>query len=474
MKRDAEQNLRDWYRGSGRKPLVIRGARQVGKSTLVRNFARDNGIDLVEINLERNRRLNDLFTAQDLTGICREIEVITDRSLSPPRKKLLFLDEIQATPAAIPCLRYFYEDMPELPVVSAGSLLEFVLAKHSFEMPVGRIEYLFLGPMTFEEYLVAHGQQRLLDHISGFAWGASFSDAAHDRLLSAMRDFFIIGGMPEAVQKSAEGEGLERVLDVQASICETYQDDFAKYARDSQLALLQNVFRYVPVNAGAKVKYSNIDPHLQARQVRDAIDLLVKAGILYKVTHCDASGMPLNATVNPRHFKLYFLDVGLQNFLCGTRHLTAETIKTMDFINKGNIAEQFVAQHLHFGGRANCMPALFYWLREGKSRNAEVDFLAVNADGVLPVEVKAGQSGTLKSLHQFVLHKKVCRAVRFDLNKPSMQKVACCTPGTDDITGIAFTLVSLPLYMVHRSDLWSPPMDDTHLPDVSVDGSVKS
>jgi hypothetical protein len=157
MKRTADQNLLAWYQKSGRKPLVIRGARQVGKSTLVRNFAHDHGIDLVEVNLERNRRLDALFAAQKLTDICREIEFITDKSLSADGTKLLFLDEIQATPAAIPCLRYFYEEMPQLPVVSAGSLLEFVLAKHNFEMPVGRVDYLFLGPMSFREYLLAHG-----------------------------------------------------------------------------------------------------------------------------------------------------------------------------------------------------------------------------------------------------------------------------------------------------------------------------
>ncbi|OGV68141.1 MAG: hypothetical protein A2498_14790 [Lentisphaerae bacterium RIFOXYC12_FULL_60_16] len=454
MKRLAERNLLAWYQNSGRKPLVIRGARQVGKSTLVRNFAREQGLDLIEINLERNRRLNDLFAAQKMADICREIEIIADKSLSPADGKILFLDEIQATPEAIPCLRYFFEDMPELPVVSAGSLLEFVLAKHNFEMPVGRVEYLFLGPMSFQEYLLAHGQNRLLDLIDDFGWNDTFSDAAHEKLLAALREFFVVGGMPEAVQRSVDGHDLDKILDVQASICETYQDDFAKYARDSQLTLLQNLFRHVPVKAGAKVKYSNIDPHRPARQVREAIDLLVKAGVLYRVTHSDASGMPLNATVNPKFFKLYFLDVGLLNFLCGTKYIAPEVIRGLDFINKGNVAEQFVAQHLYFAGRVNCAPELFYWLREGKTGNAEVDFLAADAGGVLPIEVKAGQSGALKSLHQFILHKQVSRAVRYDLNKPSRQTVACAAPRGDGVMPVEFTMTSLPLYMVHRSDLW--------------------
>jgi predicted AAA+ superfamily ATPase len=454
MKRTADQNLLAWYQKSGRKPLVIRGARQVGKSTLVRNFAHDHGIDLVEVNLERNRRLDALFAAQKLTDICREIEFITDKSLSADGTKLLFLDEIQATPAAIPCLRYFYEEMPQLPVVSAGSLLEFVLAKHNFEMPVGRVDYLFLGPMSFREYLLAHGQDRLLGLIDGFAWNDTFPDAAHDRLLDALREFFVVGGMPEAVAKSVEDPDIGKVLDVQASICETYQDDFGKYARDSQLALLQNLFRYVPVNAGAKVKYAGIDPHRPARQVREAIDLLVKAGVLYRVTHSDASGMPLNAGADPSRFKLYFLDVGLLNFLCGTKHIPPEAIRQMEFINKGNVAEQFIAQHVYYGGRGNCAPELFYWLREGRTGNAEVDFLAADDRGILPIEVKAGQSGSLKSLHQFVLWKKTDRAVRYDLNKPSRQTVVCAADRGDGIAAVEFAMTSLPLYMVHRSDLW--------------------
>jgi predicted AAA+ superfamily ATPase len=454
MKRLAERNLLAWYQNSGRKPLVIRGARQVGKSTLVRNFARDHGLELIEVNLERNRRLNDLFATQKMADICREIEVITDKSLSPVRGKLLFLDEIQATPAAIPCLRYFLEDMPELPVVSAGSLLEFVLAKHNFEMPVGRVEYLFLGPMSFQEYLLAHDRNRLLDLINDFRWNDTFSDAAHEKLLAELREFFVVGGMPEAVQRSVDGPDLNTMLDVQASICETYQDDFAKYARDSQLTLLQNLFRHVPVNAGAKVKYSSIDAHRPARQVRDAIDLLVKAGVFYRVTHSDASGMPLNAIINPKYYKLYFLDVGLLNFLCGTKYIAPEAIRTMDFINKGNVAEQFVAQHLCFAGRTNCAPELFYWLREGRTGNAEVDFLSADAKGMVPIEVKAGQSGALKSLHQFVLHKKVSRAVRYDLNRPSRQTVACSVSHGDGVTPVEFTMTSLPLYMIHRADLW--------------------
>jgi len=454
MRRFAETDLLNWYEDSGRKPLVIRGARQVGKSTLVRNFAEERGIDLVEVNLERNRWLNNVFATQKTADICREIEVVADRSLSPSGNKLLFLDEIQGVPAAIPCLRYFYEDMPDLAVVSAGSLLEFVLAEHNFEMPVGRIEYLFLGPMNFREYLLACGRGRLMELIDGFEWDTAFPRAAHDQLLDALRQFFIVGGMPEAVKKSVDGRGLNKVLDVQASICETYQDDFSKYARDSQLLLLQEVFRYVPVNAGLKVKYSNIDPHRQARQVREAIDLLVKAGVLYRVVHSGASGMPLNAAVNPKVFKLYFLDVGLLNFLCGTKHISPEAIRRIDFINKGGIAEQFIAQHMYFGGRVNCTPELFYWLREGKSRNAEVDFLAADAEGVVPIEVKAGQSGALKSLHQFVFHKKTTRVARFDLNKPCRQNVTCSIHEAHGPAKLDYTIASLPLYMVHRSDLW--------------------
>ena len=454
MKRHAEEHLERWFSKPGRKPLVIRGARQVGKSTLVRNFAESHNLYLVEINLERHKSLRSLFETNDVHEICREIEYLTDKNLGNPRGKLLFLDEIQAVPEALPCLRYFFEDLPDLAVISAGSLLEFTLSRHNFAMPVGRIEYLFLGPMNFIEFLEAQNQHKLIKVIANFSWKETIPETAHNRLLMLLRDFLIIGGMPEAVSIFADRKSLDDVIDVHLSIIETYQDDFAKYARDSQLSRIQNVFQYVPRTIGNKVKFSNIDSHAQAREVKTAINLLVKAGVIIKVNHSNASGLPLGAGVNPKIYKLYFLDIGLVNTMCGVKHISLETLRTARFINEGNMAEQFVAQHLLYTGRSNRTPELFYWLREEKSRNAEVDFIIPLESTIIPVEVKAGKSGTLKSLHQFVNSKDSQMALRFDLNMPGRQDIECSLP--HNIGGnrnVSFNLISLPLYMVNRYDL---------------------
>lgn len=454
MKRDAEQYLEHWISKSGRKPLVIRGARQVGKSTLVRNFAKSHDLDLVEINLERHKYLNKLFETNNVHEVCRELEYITDKNLSDSQGKLLFLDEIQAVPEAIPFLRYLYEDLPDLAVISAGSLLEFALSKHNFSMPVGRIEYLFFGPMNFIEFLEAQKQQKLIDLITNFSWDETFPLSAHERLLVLLRDFLIVGGMPEAVSAFSNRKNLDDVIDIHLAIIETYQDDFAKYAGYSQLSKIQNVFQYVPQAIGNKVKYSNIDPHSQAREIKAAIDLLVKAGVIIKVNHSNASGLPLGAGINPKIYKLYFLDTGLINTMCGTKHLNLEMLQNMRFINEGNIAEQFIAQHLLYAGRLNSTPELFYWLREGKSRNAEVDFITIVDGEIIPIEVKAGKSGTLKSLHQFINWKNSRTALRFDLNMPAMQEFEYALPNSDSGTrNIRFDLFSLPLYMVSRYDL---------------------
>jgi hypothetical protein len=462
MKRQAEDHLGHWFGKRGRKPLVIRGARQVGKSTLVRNFAKSRGLELVEINLEKRRNLDKLFATLNIAEICRELKYLTDIPLGDGHGKLLFLDELQAVPEAIPCLRYFHEDAPGLAVVGAGSLLEFTLSAHHFSMPVGRVEYLHLGPMSFVEFLEAHGEATLLDLITTFSWGGggAFPASAHDRLCALLRDFLIVGGMPEAVSSFAEEQDIDGISDIHLSILETYQDDFAKYARHSQLSMIQTVFQHAPRAAGSKVKYSNINPHAQAREVKAAIDLLAKAGVISKVHHSSASGPPLGAGTDPKIYKLYFLDVGLANTMCGTRHISLESLRDTRFVNEGNVAEQFIAQHLLHAGRPNSAPELFYWLRETKGRNAELDFIVPCGDRLVPVEVKAGKAGTLKSLHQFVGQRDCPVAIRFDLNPPARRRVEYALPQLPANTKNAgFTLVSLPLYMASRIDLATAEAD---------------
>ncbi|MCP4668711.1 MAG: ATP-binding protein [Deltaproteobacteria bacterium] len=432
--------------------MVIRGARQVGKSTLVRRFAEENGLTLHEINLERHPKLVDVFVSHDTIKILKELEYICKKGPIQKEGSLLFLDEIQAVPIAIQALRYFYEDCPELPLIAAGSLLEFSLSKHAYSMPVGRIEYLFLGPVTFQEALAALDETDLLHLLKGYVLPDIFPMAGHERLLDILAMYFLTGGMPEAVQVYMDTKDLNRVFDVHASIIETYKDDFAKYATQADLLRLHRVFDYVPISVGNRIKYVRIDPHEQARDLRRALDLLTKAQVVMKAYHTDASGIPVRASIDQRKFKAFFMDCGLMNSMCGVRWISPDDLRTKDFVNKGRVAEQFIAQHIAFSGASNKSPSLTYWLREGKSSNAEIDFILQLGQSVVPVEVKAGKSGTLKSLLQFGYEKQIPAAIRFDMNTPSFQKVKHSIRQATGTAEVFFDLLSLPLYMVEEAE----------------------
>jgi hypothetical protein len=443
MKRFAEKTLQGWIKKNNRKPLVIRGARQVGKTSLVRMFAKEQGLTLYEINLERHPLMSDLFKTFDTNKILQEIQFICKKG---PIKKnsLLFFDEIQAIPVAIQSLRYFYEDLPELPVVAAGSLLEFALSKHNFSMPVGRIEYLFLHPVCFEEMLVALDETLLLKLIKEWTPNKTFPLSAHQRLLELLRIFLVVGGMPEALSIYIKNNDFQDSFDIQTLINETYKDDFSKYSSQTDLLRLHKIFDYVPIAIGEKFKYVRVDPDEQARVLSNALDMLVKAQIINCAFHTDASGLPLKASINRRIFKPYFLDCGLMNNICGINWISPEQLSNADFINKGKIAEQFIAQHLSGMSKNNQKTVLTYWLREGRSSNAELDFVSQFNQAIVPMEIKAGKSGSLKSLQQFVLEKKISFAIRFDMNPPSFQHVS----HNLNQKKVEFDLLSLPLYMV--------------------------
>ena len=445
LKRFAEKYLNTWYRKSRRKPLVIRGARQVGKSTLVRRFAQNNGLILNEINLEQHLYLDNIFKSLDMDVIIRELDAVVGRNIQAPGT-VLFLDEIQATPHAIQALRYFFETKPELPVISAGSLLEFALADLHFSMPVGRIEYYHLGPMTFEEFLTAV-EPGLTPYLSEFHINATIPVTAHQKLIKRQREYLFVGGMPEAVHAFFEQNALTEVTVVHRSIAETYQDDFSKYAKQKDLALMQKVFRQIPRIIGQKVKYSNISKEDKSREVKAVIDLLVKARVCHQVFHSHCSGVPLMADINENVYKLLFMDVGMAAYLTGLDWIALQGLDGQALVNEGKLAEQFVGQQLINPFEP---PRLTYWLREAKSANAEVDFVTASGNQVIPIEVKAGKSGALKSVQQFVLNKNAALCVRFDLNPPDIGKFTHSARVDYGSVPVSFTLLSLPLYLVEE------------------------
>ena len=443
--------LNEWLRNKNRKPLIIRGARQVGKSTLVELFARKYHKNLLGVNLERYPELSSIFESKDPVQIIQQIEFLPGMK-DAGKDSLLFLDEIQAVPQAVPVLRYFYEDKPELPVVSAGSLLEFVLSDHSFSMPVGRVQYLHMGPMTFTEFLGAMGEEKLQSFITEYKPGQNIGTVVHERLLSLVRSYFYVGGMPEAVKVFADALSYKEVSQVHNSIIETYQEDFPKYSGSRNLSRMRSVFNFIAKNVGKKIKYSNISSQDQSATIKKDIELLAMARIISKVTHSHCSGLPLQADIEDKVFKTIFLDVGLMNAVCGLNWHVVSQMDNIRLINEGAIAEQFIGQHLQALLSDSANRELTYWLRQGRSTNAEVDYVISLAGSVIPIEVKAGATGKLKSLHQFMGTKAAPFAVRFDAGLPSIQQINCSIRTGKQQKQVSYPLISLPLYLVECLD----------------------
>ncbi|MCM8529387.1 MAG: AAA family ATPase [Lentisphaeraceae bacterium] len=448
MNRKVIRDISNWYSKPNRKPLVLRGARQVGKSTAVKMFASQNKKVLHEINLEKYPALTDVFKSMNVKLILRELQFISQKGSITAENSILFLDEIQCIPYAIKCLRYFYEELPELAVITAGSLLEFTLKSENFSMPVGRIEYLYMEPATFEEFLMARNREDLLELLNQFSIYEPFPDIAHDQLLQEFRLYLLIGGMPEAIQAFIDSQDVAESFKVQTSINETYRDDFGKYSSRTALPRVQRVFDYIPASLGEKLKYSNISGDEKAADLRSAVDLLAQAGLIRPFFHTKADGIPLKSTINKKVLKCYFLDCGLVNRICGVEYISNEEMLNAAWLNKGALAEQFIAQHLSSVLNTSEKFTGTYWLREGGKGNAEVDFLLQFNNNICPIEVKSGASGSLKSLLYFMYSKSLNDAVRFDLNKPSLQNIEHSLKTAEKNVTVKGRLLSLPIYAV--------------------------
>lgn len=435
-----------WASRQRRKPLVIRGARQVGKSTLVRQTAAVARLPLWEINLERHTIEEAVFASLDPELILREIRLRLNASGIGRGPGLLFFDEIQAAPRAIAALRYFHEQRPDLPVVAAGSLLEFTLADAGFSMPVGRVEYYFLGPLTFREFLRAVGENLLADSLMEQTDLATFSATAHDRLLDLLRQYLLVGGMPEAVAHYAETRDLSAVISVHRSILGTYTDDFSKYARGSDLERIRRIFEMLPANLGQKIRYNRFHPDWRAADIRRCLELLIRAGVAAPATHSSGNGVPIGAEEDPTVYKLFHLDVGLVGTAIGAGVIPLDAFRTGRFIHEGVLAEQFVAQQLLRSQDPAERPKLHYWQRGGSRNSAEVDFLIQREEKIVPIEVKAGTAGSLRSLHQFMLKHQTGRALRLDLNSPSEQEVRIDVMSENGMKTSHYHLRNVPLY----------------------------
>ncbi|RQW79595.1 MAG: DUF4143 domain-containing protein [Geobacter sp.] len=401
MKRLVEKQVLEWKNSARRKPLVLRGARQVGKTWLAVNILGKQFERCIKIDLEKRRDLHALFQGSlDPKEIVEGLEISEGRIL--PGKCLLFFDEIQACPRAIMALRYFYEDMPELHVIAAGSLLEFAFSDIS--VPVGRLQYLEIFPMTFYEYLLALGKEPMAEHT--LTSDKAVSEPIRKLILNELKKYFFIGGMPECVRTYRESGSMVEVFQVQSEILDAYRDDFSKYGARVDSVCLDAVLLNVARSIGEQLKYTRLNEGVSYQLNHKAFDLLVKARVVHKISACNPSGLPLGATANPKKFKACLSDIGLMQRLCKVPVELEMKQDNLLSLYRGRLAEQFVAQELLAWQNSE----LYYWARDARGSSAEIDYLTVRDGLIYPVEVKSGSGGSMKSLHLMLKQYPNCPA----------------------------------------------------------------
>ncbi len=399
MKRTIFSRLVEWKHAPRRKPLLLKGARQVGKTYILKHFGEKNFARCHYINFEEDESLAGIFNGNlDPRRIVQELSFHLNSSINLEHDLLIF-DEIQACPRAITSLKYFQEDLPEFPVCTAGSLLGLQLGQSSF--PVGKVDYLHMNPMSFEEFLTASGEDRYVELIRGLGVDDPIPEMAHERLWTQLKIFFITGGLPEIVQlyvdlKDNLFDALQSVRRRQADLIRDYLADIAKHSGKQNAMHIERIWKNTPGQlareldgSASKFRFKGVVPgvHTYAKLV-GAIDWLETAGLIIKVQIVNSGGIPFSAYARENRFKLFFFDVGLLGAISG---LPPKNIWDYDYGSyKGYFAENFVAQEFRFAG---CR-SLYSW----KKNTAEVEFLREENGRVLPVEVKSGRVTQAKSL----------------------------------------------------------------------------
>lgn len=436
--RELISQLRQWGMKSNHKPLVIRGARQVGKSTLVREFAREFDV-FIEVNLELSADAAIFQRTDDVTEIwqylCLRNHVVSSRD----KRMLLFIDEIQEEPSAVGLLRYFYEKMPWLYVITAGSRLQSLLKSH-VSFPVARVEYLNLRPFSFLEYVNA---------IQGSEWrdmllNVSVPEVMHDDLIALFNRFALIGGMPEVVSSYAEHKDIERLSPIFNSLLKGYDEDVERYAKnEDQVRIIRHILNTAWFSAGEIITFARFgNSNYSSTQVHEAMECLEKANILslnYPVTSANLPAIPSIR----RSPKLIMVDSGITNFVAG---IQIEYLQNKDLLDtwRGRAAEQIVAQELRVLLDRNYKDNQYYWVREKQGATSEIDFIWQAATQLVPIEVKAGTNSHLRSLHSFVNNaNRPVTAVRFWSGPYSVQDVTTPAPNNRP-----YRLINIPFYYV--------------------------
>lgn len=421
LKRTIDTSLKEWSEKKTRKPLLLRGARQVGKSTAVRHLGNSFKY-FAEINFEKSPKASVFFKQDlDVKRIIQQLSALIEVPIIPG-ETLLFMDEIQSCPEAIMSLRFFKEDIPDLHVIGAGSLLEFALSELA-TFGVGRIHSMFMFPMSFDEFLEANnGENILLKAKRSASSSSQMAIPLHDKLVSLFRTFLLIGGMPAVVKNWIETSDYISCAELLDDLVAGYESDFPKYRKKIDPELMRLTFRSCALQTSKKFNYSLIGNGYKTDQVKRAVELLILAGIVIPVTKTAANGIPLGAESDLSFRKMLILDTGLLlrmlNMALGDVSEITEQILTStaaDLVNKGTIAEMSAGLEMVKYAGSNIKRELFYWTGNAKNSQAEVDYVTNYLYNIVPIEVKANVQGGMKSLWMFMRDKKITKAVRISL-----------------------------------------------------------
>lgn len=408
-----DSKLIEWKLDVAKKPLLIRGARQVGKSSVVKKLG-ESFPYFVEVNFEMDKDVKSFFeNSLHPDDICSKLSAYYNIPIVEG-ETLLFFDEIQSCIPAISSLRFFYEKKPNLHVVAAGSLLEFTLN----DIPsfgVGRIRSMFMYPFSFDEFLLALGEKSLLEIKKQANSENPILLPFYNKLVDYLKTFLIIGGLPEVVKTFVKSHDFLACNKVLNDVLLTYTDDFAKYKNRVNTNHLTTVFNAVAKNTGQKFIYSHVSDQMYIQQVKDCLNLLEMSGIVIPVTHSAANGIPLGAELKVKNKKYIPFDTGM---IFKALNLPMDKFLARDdfsTINKGYIAEVFAGLELLKYQDCLNRNALYFWQREEKTGNAEVDYLIQRQQNILPIEIKSGTKGSMQSLRYFMEKKDISNGIRSSL-----------------------------------------------------------
>ncbi|MBI1871717.1 MAG: ATP-binding protein [Chlamydiae bacterium] len=431
--------LEKWKDRPDRKPLILRGARQVGKTVSVKLFAEKRFKDLIYLNLEDPDHERLFRSPLSLEEFDKIIQIKFGKILREG-ETLLFIDEIQNAPFLAKLLRFFYEKRPLLHVIAAGSLLEVKLHKEEISFPVGRVEYAYLYPLNFFEYLEAKKEDRLLHFLNHFSFKENIPEAISQMAEKFFEEYLFVGGMPEVVQHFVEHQNFSDLDRLYHALLTSYAEDTHKYASLAKVKYLVHCLETAPLFAGQCITYENFGgSHFRSREMGEALETLEQAMLLHRAMATHQSSLPLTVK-NKKPPKLLFLDVGLVNYRLGLREKLIP-FETMNDFYRGKISEQVVGQHL-LSLDERAQNRMLYWYREHPGSSAEVDFVIVAQGKIIPIEVKSGKTGRLRSLKEFVKQSGIKKTVRVYRGPFRIEEVS--------IEGVNFKLISLPFYLLPR------------------------